>query len=157
MANSIFREKSLERVSSPEQLNEYIRVTNPGICLTLLAVIILLVGFVVWGVVGSLETKTDAVAVSDGGTTACYIKEAEIDEIAQGDVVRIDGEEYTTEEISAEPIAVDSSFSEYALRVGELSEGEWVYPVTLSASLPDGVYEAEIVTERVSPMSFLFN
>ncbi len=45
---SIFREKSMERVSSPEQLNDYIKVTNPGIWLTLAAVIVLLIGFIVW-------------------------------------------------------------------------------------------------------------
>ncbi len=27
----IFREKSLERVSSPEELNDYIRVTTPSV------------------------------------------------------------------------------------------------------------------------------
>ena len=157
MANSIFREKSLERVSSPEQLNEYIRVTTPGIWLTLSAVIVLLVGFAVWGVVGSLETKLDTVVVSQDGTTACYVKEAEIDGVGQGNVVRLGNKEYTVEEVAAEPIAVDDSFSEYALRVGGFSEGEWVYPLTLSDTLPDGVYEASIVTERVSPVSFLFN
>lgn len=157
MANSIFREKSLERVSSPEQLNEYIRVTNPGIWLTISAVIILLAGFIVWGVVGSLETKLDTVAVSEDGTTACYVKEAEIEDVARGDVVRLGNKDYTVKEIADEPIAVDDSFTEYALRVGEFSKGEWVYPLTLSDTLPDGVYEASIVTEQVSPVSFLFN
>ena len=27
----IFREKTIERISSPEQLTDYLRVTNPGI------------------------------------------------------------------------------------------------------------------------------
>ncbi len=30
MENQIFRKKSIERVSSPEQLNDYVRVSNPG-------------------------------------------------------------------------------------------------------------------------------
>ncbi len=157
MASTIFREKSLQRVSSPEELNDYIRVTNPGVWLTLSAVIILLAGFLVWGVVGSLETKVDAVALSDAGAAACYVKEAEISDVEAGDVVRIGGEEYTVEEISAEPVAVDDSFSAYAQRVGGLSVGEWVYPVTLSGALPEGVHEASIVTDSVSPISFLFN
>ena len=40
--NSIFRKKSLERVQSPEQLNDYIKVANPGVWLVLIAVIIFL-------------------------------------------------------------------------------------------------------------------
>ena len=31
MSDQIFRKKSLDRISSPEQLNDYIRVANPGI------------------------------------------------------------------------------------------------------------------------------
>ena len=33
MNREIFREKSLERVESPEQLNDYIRVASPGVWL----------------------------------------------------------------------------------------------------------------------------
>ena len=41
MSDQIFRKKSLDRISSPEQLNDYIRVANPGIWMILAAVIIL--------------------------------------------------------------------------------------------------------------------
>lgn len=44
MSDQIFRKKSLDRISSPEQLNDYIRVANPGIWMILAAVIILLAG-----------------------------------------------------------------------------------------------------------------
>ena len=112
MPNTIFREKSIERVSSPEQLNDYIRVTNPGIWLTLSAIIVLLVGFIVWGVVGSLETKVNTVAVSDGESVACYVREKDIGGVAQGKTVRINDKEYTVEEVAAQPIAADSGFSD---------------------------------------------
>ena len=49
MSDQIFRKKSLDRISSPEQLNDYIRVANPGIWMILAAVIILLAGVCVWG------------------------------------------------------------------------------------------------------------
>lgn len=47
MNNQIFRQKSLDRVSSPEQLNDYVRVSNPGVWTILLAVIVLLIGICV--------------------------------------------------------------------------------------------------------------
>ena len=59
----LFREKSLEAVESPESLNDYLRVTSPGIWLVLAAVIALLVGAILWGVFGHIRT-TAAVAVS---------------------------------------------------------------------------------------------
>ena len=56
MAHSIFRKTSLDRVSDPEQLNDYIRVTNPGVWMIMCAVILLLAGICVWGVFGEEVT-----------------------------------------------------------------------------------------------------
>ena len=39
---TVFRKKALERMSSPEQLTDYLCVTNPGIWVLLAAVILLL-------------------------------------------------------------------------------------------------------------------
>ena len=49
MEQSLFRKKSLDRISSPEQLNDYLRVTNPTVWVVLGAVILLLLGVIVWG------------------------------------------------------------------------------------------------------------
>ena len=51
--SSIFREKSLERMSSPEQLDDYIRVTTPSVWMGLLAVVILLAGILAWSMLGT--------------------------------------------------------------------------------------------------------
>lgn len=157
MQQNIFREKSIERVSSPEQLNDYIRVTNPGVWITLAAIIVLLAGFIVWGAVGTLETKVKTVAVSDGESVVCYVKEDSMTGVAQGKTVRINDEEYTVEEVANEAVAADAGFSEYTLHLGEIDEGEWVYEVKLNGTLPEGSYEATVITDSVSPISFLFN
>lgn len=52
---SIFRQKSIDRVSSPEQLNDYIRVTTPTVWLVLLALVILLLGMLTWSVFGTVQ------------------------------------------------------------------------------------------------------
>lgn len=41
---TVFRKKTLDRISSPEQITDYLRVTNPGIWVVLVAVILLLAG-----------------------------------------------------------------------------------------------------------------
>ena len=64
---AVFRKKSLDRVNSPEQLNEYIRVANPGVWVILAAVIVLLVGVCVWGVLGHLDTVLPAAAIAKDG------------------------------------------------------------------------------------------
>ena len=35
--STVFRKKTLDRISSPEQLTDYLRVTNPGIWVALVA------------------------------------------------------------------------------------------------------------------------
>ena len=45
----LYRESSLDRIQSPEQLNDYLRVTNPSVWVLLTAVILLLAGLLVWG------------------------------------------------------------------------------------------------------------
>lgn len=51
---SIFREKSLQRISSPEEMQDYIRVTRPAVWVILAAVILLLAGMIVWAVCGTV-------------------------------------------------------------------------------------------------------
>ena len=58
-SNTIFRNKSIEKVSSPEQLNDYIQVTTPSVWIMLVAVIILLVGMLIWGIFGEIHVNTE--------------------------------------------------------------------------------------------------
>lgn len=57
---SIFRKKSLERVTSPEQLNDYIRVTTPSVWIILAATLILIIGTLVWAVFGKIRVNTES-------------------------------------------------------------------------------------------------
>jgi len=61
--NGIFREKSMERVSSPEALNDYIRVTTPSVWIVLIAIVMLLAGMLAWSVLGRVTVHND-----DGST-----------------------------------------------------------------------------------------
>ena len=157
MENRLFRQKSIEQVSSPEQLNDYIRVSNPSVWMILTAVIVLLTGVCIWGVFGHLDTTVGCVCISDGGRNVVYIKEAQIASVTEGMCVTVGGQEYKIRSIGTEPVSVGGNFSEYAMHIGNLKNGEWVYEATLDAVLTDGVYAAEIVVESVKPMSFVIN
>ena len=65
MKNSIFRKKSMDRVSTPEQLNDYIRVSSPGVWILLAALLLLLAGFIIWSIFGRLD-----VAAADGSVSS---------------------------------------------------------------------------------------
>lgn len=53
----IFRQAALDRLSSPEQLDELLQVTAPRTWIALATVVALLVAGVVWGVVGSIPER----------------------------------------------------------------------------------------------------
>lgn len=53
--SGLFRKVAIEHVSSPEELNDYIKVTTPGVWTVLIAVIVLLAALFFWGAYGSIE------------------------------------------------------------------------------------------------------
>ena len=55
--NGIFRKKSIDRVTGPESLNDYIRVTSPSVWITLLALALLLAGMLTWSIFGRIKVK----------------------------------------------------------------------------------------------------
>ena len=157
MNDKIFRKKSIDRMSSPEQLNDYIKVTNPGVWMALAAIVILLIGVCVWGIFGKLETKLPVAAVSQDGQTVLYVKENDLSAVKENMSVYIGDETYKVTSVSAQPVAVTEEISEYARRTGNLSLGEWVYLVQIDKTLPEGVYTAQFVIDSVSPLYFVFN
>ena len=56
---SIFRKKSLDRVTSPEQLNDYIKVTTPSVWVILAATLLLIFGTLFWAVFGRKQVNSD--------------------------------------------------------------------------------------------------
>lgn len=157
MSDSIFRKKSMDKITSPEQLTDYIRVTNPSVWMVLGAVIVLLIGVCVWGIFGKLDTKLKVAAQSKDGQVVCYVKESDIQSVKEDMAVVIDEKEAHIRSVSVNPIAVGDDFSEYAMHISDLEKGEWVFVVETDSSLPDGIYEAEIIIDRVSPASFVLN
>lgn len=155
--SNLFRPKSLERISSPEQLNHYIRVATPSVWLVLCAIVVLLAGVCVWSLFGHIDTTLPVVAVAKDGVVTAYVREADGAKVSAGAAVSVDGAEGVVLAVGAELTQVDDSFAAYMCHVGGLQQGEWVYVVTLDAVCDDGVYAAKIIVDSVAPMSFVLN
>ncbi|MCH4192286.1 MAG: hypothetical protein LKF52_08255 [Butyrivibrio sp.] len=156
--SSIFREKSLERISSPEQLNAYIKVSNPALWMVLTAIIVFLAGVSIWGIYGHIETYDDAVVIVKDGTATAYVNADDIFDIGEGMTVNIGSDGTgTVKAVATKPFEITDEFNAYARHLGEMKAGAMYYPVTISTETADGTYAAQIVTERISPISFLMN
>ena len=143
MQSHLFRKQNVERISSPEQLQDYMRVTNPGIWMVLAAVIVLLAGLLAASALVKVETTVNArgeLAQAGGEIVMTLAPEA-------GQAVREDM-----------PVRLAGQDGRVAY-VYE-SDGETIVKAELdkaAEALPAGTYDVEIVTETLSPISFLLN
>ena len=137
MDNQIFRKKSLERIASPEQLNDYMRVTNPPVWIVLGAVILLRAGLLIWSGFAVIESKAAGTAVVSGGeATVRFDDETAAARVETGMAVRIG-------EVSA-PITF----------VGRDQDGSVV--AGAQADLPDGEYECQVTYKLTRVLEMLF-
>ncbi len=156
-SNTIFRKSSLDRVSSPEQLNDYIKVSNPSVWLVLGTVIVMLIGVCFWGIFGTLTTTREAVAIVQDGKSTCYVTPEEVNNLAPGMEVRIGGSTGKIVSITSTPIEITTDFNAYALYLSGIKVGDWMVAVEVDTTVQDGTYMANIVLETISPISFLLN
>ena len=157
--NRLFREKSLERISSPEDLNDYVRVANPGIWMLLIAIVILLLGFLAWAVFADLNTTVDALVVAENGHADCWVSEEEIAKVSKGMEVLCGEEIYVIREVGTDSFDARDFLSDYSMHVAGYEEGEWIHPLMLDNSelIPDGTYAADVIISTVKPISFILN
>lgn len=157
MASSLFREKSINSISSPDQLDDYVKVTNPSVWILLTGIILILVGVGAWGVFGTLDTKISVVGEISGGRLTVYVPEKEGKHLSVGDKVILNDSNLQIETVSDRPVIFEAR-DPYLCHISNLGETDWVYIVKCDATgLDDGIYEASIVTDTVSPMSFVTN
>lgn len=128
----------MDRISSPEQLTDYLKVTNPSIWLVLFIVLLILVGFIAWASVGKLTTTVDGSAIIAEGEASIVVTgdENKDSNIEAGTKVEIAGQEYVISSVDTDAF------------------GRTVAHARIP--LADGKYDASIVVEEIKPIQFLF-
>lgn len=138
MEEPVFREDSLKRIRSPEDLSDYLRVTNPAVWIVLAAVILLLVGFLIWSATASIDSLATGTAQVENGSMRILFDNEQIAESVQpGMTVKV-GE--TEGRISG---------------VGQNPDGTMF--ATASTTLMDGSYPASVTLRKTQVIRLLFN
>lgn len=138
MEQSVFRKESLKRVSSPEQLNEYLQVTSPTSWVVFGAAILLIVSLLIWSSVTAVESYAAGKAeVQDGVLTLVFDDTKKAENIEVGMDVRV-GDTLT-------PV----------MSIGQDSDGN-VFAVA-DTNLPDGTYEARVGYKSTQMIELFFN
>ena len=138
MEQELYRKESLERVSSPEELGDYLRVTSPAVWVVLAAVVLLLASLFIWSGVTAVESYAAGSAEVRGGVLTMTFDDAEkAQNVEVGMNVSV-GDRVT-------PI----------LSIGHDDAGRLL--AVADVSLPDGSYEARVGYRSTKIIEMLFN
>lgn len=179
--NPLFRQKSLEKISSPEELHDYMRVTSPRLWMILSAIVLLLAGFIVYASTTSMENTMpikvnidnyefydDETAEANGEVSRISIVTASLpimykDSINTGMEVRVCGVKGIVEYMGMSTNAAENTEdgdpgtpadgadpTNNTVYINFRMEQDYI-PVA------SGEYDAELVLESTTPISFLWN
>ena len=153
-----------QKISSPEQLNDYIHVTASGAWFILISILIFFAGFSVWIFHGELEISFPYYVYTDEKENSfAYITIDKLEEIKNNKdaSVRIaDTDNFgKITEISLHVLRYENiidEIGEYNFAKMNLNEGNKFFKVSLSFDrIPDNIAQAVFVIKRVKPLSFL--
>ncbi|THF77144.1 NHLP bacteriocin system secretion protein [Cohnella fermenti] len=158
MNNHVFRKVSLDRLSSPEQLDTLMKVTSPRGWLALAALGLLLAAAIVWGFLGTVSTKvaTEGVLIQPGGLQTVYasssglltdIRVVENDYVQKGNVIaRMEQPQLLQqlERLTNEWKALEAAYANKPSE--ELEEQIASYRQTIADAKEDYLYQTSIVS-----------
>ncbi len=138
MEQPLFKKEDLKRVSSPEQLNDYLHVTTPVTWIVLAAVVLILASLFIWSSVTAVESYAAGEAEVRGGVLTLRFDDA--DKAARVEV----GMNVKVGERLVPVISVGSDDDGNAIAVAD-------------TDLPDGRYQAGVGYKRTQIIDMLFN
>ena len=138
MAGVATVDQGTNRLSSPEQLNDYLRVTNPKIWVLLIAIILLLGSLVVWSNVATIESYATGTARAEAGELTITFENATQAKQVQAGMT----------------LEVGDAQAEI-LTVGTDSNG--VVVASSRANIPDGVYDVRVGYKTKQVIELLLN
>lgn len=150
--SNLFRKSSLERVSSPEQLNEYIKVTNPSLIAILIGIFTILTAGAVWIFSGGIPKTVDMQGVivkdlKDSPRVYCYVPVAASKRIKEGMSARVSPEDAPSSEygyINGTILSVSDDVVTAEYLNSKFDNPQTVLPLVSSSMQNGNVMEVEI-------------
>lgn len=150
------------RLTSPDQLNNYIRLTSSGIWLVLGSVLVLLAGLIMWLLTGTLDVSLHTAVFTSADKTSAFIPMGDLYGISSGTPARlVDGRAAgTVTDICYEPLSLREIEGiigrNNAARMMIDASSPGLCKVSLSIpGAPQGISQAVIILDTVKPITFL--
>ena len=138
MKEDLFRKKSIEKISSPDDLTTYIHVARAEGWIILLAVMLILFGLIGWSYFSSIQSYVYGVAEAKDGVVTVTFDNSEAAQTLKEDMNLEIGGLVTT--------------------IGYVKHDEEGHVITISnMEIPDGSYEAKASYKQTQMIDLLFN
>ncbi len=155
MGEGIFKNKNKDRISSPEQLDKYINVVSVNVIIAVGAIILVLLGLLIFTAFGELSTVIETYGVCDNGYITYYVNENQAQRLEAAKGIVIKKKEYELGSKSDIPSEAYKVMDSYTLHAANFKSEDWVYVLKTETDLKDGVYPVTILTDSFKPISFL--
>ena len=159
---SIFTEKAQDKLRSPDDLDECVRLTNPSVWVVLAACIVLMVGLLAWSFFGTLTTGVSTLGTYVDDEVVCFLSADEASKVNVGDVANVEGVLLEVTSVSEVPLSRDEAREivggDYL--ASTLVGSDWVYVVRFVCDEDPGFnggipLSVNITTEKIAPISLL--
>lgn len=157
---NIFRKKSLDRANMPDRLDDYIKLSNPGVWLVLAAIGVLLLGAAAWSLFGNLTSSVYAVAFVQEGQAVILVDPGDVDRVEAAKAEQAgDGTEVRKVSMDGAVFYVTEFGSPERMQenMGKFRPSDPVVRMTAQTDAPNGFYAGDLVVESTRPITLLFN
>ncbi len=158
---SIFNKTATEKLRSPDDLDKYVRVTNPSVWLVLAACIAMLIGLLAWGIFGAVTTSVATTGTCVESQAVCFLSADDTAKVHVGDIAVVGGHRMKVSSVSSVPLSRNEAASvlKSDYLVSTLVQEDWAYQINFegdTSELSEGVpLVVNITTERVAPITLI--
>lgn len=140
--SELFTQRSLENLSSPEQLKDYLKITGMPVWIIMIAILVILVGLFVWSTFATLTSYVSVDGVVKDGAMTVTLQGDALDDAAQEDP----GEELNCRIGNLETILIVSGTDAKGNRIA-----------AGAVPLSDGVYDVRVGYKQKKAIRLLLN
>lgn len=163
-----FRRSAINRVASADELDHYIKVTNPSAWVVITAALLLIAGIIVWALVAivPITVNTTGVTVNDYNLdkpmVVCWVNKSTAQKIQEsGAKASIDGVKAKKVLLSQEPMSASevARFLGSDFYIESIDLDDWNYLVTIEPGgdlpQPNFTVETQIGDAKLVPVSIV--
>lgn len=161
----IFRQSAMSRMTNSDNLDKYVRVTNPSMWMMLLAAVFLVVGLFVWSATAIIPSTVHEAGLVRNDTVVCWVSESIASKMNESGYTATVGDVRATD-VQMSDIPLSASEVRAVLKGESASDmvalDDWNYEVTLrfseSLNAPDGTQAVpvSITVLETHPLDLVF-